>query len=139
MKRVFLFVAMAVGILSASCQQSGSTEEQTTTKSEATNPIELIAVAQLKELLSDTSGIQLFDIRTSKEYGEGTIGPARNINFFDSDFGKQMQEATDKDEPIYIFCRSGRRSGRAARKLKTLGFKEIYDLKGGYLAWSKEN
>lgn len=139
MKRVLLLMTMAVGILSASCQQSSPTEEQTSAEPDETSKIELIEVAQLKQLLSDTSGIQLFDIRTPKEYGEGTIGTARNINFFDSDFGQQMLKATDKEQPIYIFCRSGRRSGRAARKLKTLGFKEIHDLKGGYLAWSKEN
>ena len=132
-------MTMAVGILTANCQPSSPTEEKTITDSEGTKQLELIEVAQLKQLLSDTSDIQLFDVRTPKEYGEGTIGSARNINFFDSDFERQMQEATDKDQPIYVFCRTGRRSGRVARKLKTLGFKEIYDLKGGYLAWSKEN
>jgi rhodanese-related sulfurtransferase len=139
MKRVLLFMTMAVGILAANCQQSSPTDEETTVQPEVSDAIEMIEVAQLKQMLSDSSEIQLFDIRTPKEYGEGTIGPAQNINFFDSDFGTQMLEATDKEQPIYIFCRSGRRSGRAARKLKTLGFKEIYDLKGGYLAWSKEN
>ncbi len=45
----------------------------------------------------------------------------------------------NKDEPLYIYCRSGNRSGKAASKLKELGFKEVYDLQGGVLDWKKKN
>jgi rhodanese-related sulfurtransferase len=41
----------------------------------------------------------------------------------------------DKEIPIYLYCRSGGRSNKAARQLISLGFKEIYDLQGGYLGW----
>ncbi len=136
MKRVLLFMIVGVGFITANCQQAGSTNEETSNEKEATGKIELIEVAELKELLSTNPDIQLVDVRTPKEYGDGTIETAGNVNFFDSDFGRQMLEATDKEQPIYIFCRTGRRSANAAKKLKTLGFKDIYDLKGGYLAWS---
>ncbi|NNK72081.1 MAG: rhodanese-like domain-containing protein, partial [Flavobacteriaceae bacterium] len=36
---------------------------------------------------------------------------------------------------IYLYCRSGVRSRRAARKLAKMNFDEIYDLKGGILGW----
>ena len=41
----------------------------------------------------------------------------------------------DKDEPLYIYCRSGNRSSKAAAQLTEAGFKKIIDLKGGYKAW----
>ncbi|VAV83833.1 hypothetical protein MNBD_BACTEROID02-1730, partial [hydrothermal vent metagenome] len=38
----------------------------------------------------------------------------------------------------YLYCRSGGRSRKAAKILAEMGFKEIYDLKGGYMAWEKQ-
>lgn len=139
MKRVLLLLLMVVGILAANCQQSSSTNERTPSDLSSATKVELIEVEQLKKVLSDRPDIQLFDVRTPKEFGDGTIEGAVNVNFFDSDFEKQMLEAADKEQPLYMFCRSGRRSASAIEKIKGLGFKEIYDLKGGYLAWSKEN
>ena len=139
MKRVLLFLIMAVGILAANCQQSNQTDGKTTNNQVLSAQYELIEVAQLKQVLSEQTDIQLFDVRTPKEFGEGSIDQAVNINFFDSDFGNQMMDAADKEQPVYIFCRSGRRSAGASEKLKDLGFKKIYDLKGGFLAWSEEN
>jgi rhodanese-related sulfurtransferase len=41
----------------------------------------------------------------------------------------------DASKPVYLYCRSGNRSGKAAKILVTLGFNEIYDLRGGYTSW----
>jgi rhodanese-related sulfurtransferase len=38
-------------------------------------------------------------------------------------------------KPVYLYCRSGNRSGKAANLLAKMGFTEIYDLKGGYMSW----
>jgi rhodanese-related sulfurtransferase len=43
-----------------------------------------------------------------------------------------------KDKPVAVYCRSGKRSQRAAETLSGMGYKVIYDLKGGYLAWEQE-
>ena len=45
----------------------------------------------------------------------------------------------DKNKEIYVYCRSGKRSGKAAAKLKEQGFTKIYDLQGGILNWEKNN
>ena len=54
------------------------------------------------------------------------------------DFREKIQEL-DRDKPVYLYCRSGNRSGKASKIMDELGFKEIVDLKGGYKAWSKES
>ena len=41
----------------------------------------------------------------------------------------------DKDKPVYLYCRSGARSQKAARKLIDMGFEKVYDLKGGFMRW----
>ena len=78
----------------------------------------------------------LVDVRTPEEYAEGFIQGAINIDYFDQQsFIKQISEL-DKKEPVYLYCRSGNRSMKAARQLVTLGFEKVYDLAGGYMAWS---
>ena len=43
----------------------------------------------------------------------------------------------DKSTPIAVYCRSGRMSESAAQQLESLGYKKIYDLKGGMNAWKE--
>lgn len=82
--------------------------------------------------------IQLVDVRTPEEFKEGHIKGAKNIDFFSEDFMTQF-ETLDKTEPVYIYCRSGNRSAKAAKKLSEAGFKMIIDLQGGYKAWTSGN
>ena len=42
----------------------------------------------------------------------------------------------NKDEPVYIFCRSGNRSQKARQIMLEHGFTQVYDLDGGYNAWT---
>ena len=95
--------------------------------------VELINPKDLNAKLGD---IQLIDIRTPGEYTGGYIEGAININFFDSDFNAQMAKL-NKDKELYIYCRSGNRSGKAAKRLKDQGFTKIYDLQGGILNWNR--
>ncbi len=80
--------------------------------------------------------VQLVDVRTPEEWRNGVITNAALINYFDKDFKDQLSKL-DKDKPIAVYCKSGGRSGKTAKILSELGFKEIYDLKGGYLNWNK--
>ena len=95
--------------------------------------IELISPKDLNEKLGD---IQLIDIRTPGEFTEGYIEGAINVNFFDRDFNAQMAKL-NKDKELYIYCRSGNRTGKAAKRLKDQGFTKVYDLQGGILNWNR--
>ena len=79
--------------------------------------------------------IQLVDVRTPKEYQAGFIKNAINIDFFDRENFVTQFEKLDKEKPVYIYCRSGNRSQKAAARLDSIGFKKIIDLKGGYMNW----
>jgi rhodanese-related sulfurtransferase len=87
------------------------------------------------ELMKDHS-IQLVDVRTADEFNEGTIGKAQNIDYLSEDFTVKLKNL-NKDEPVYVFCRSGNRSEKARKIMLDLGFKEVYDLQGGYNAWQQ--
>lgn len=83
----------------------------------------------------EANNVQLVDVRTPQEYQGGYIKNAINIDYFDALNFNSTFEKLDKDKPIYLYCRSGNRSQKAARKLVEMGFKEIYDLRGGYMNW----
>lgn len=97
--------------------------------------IQVLKKDQFKKYLFDTQGV-LIDVRTPKEFIEDHIENARNINFYDSRFMTRIK-SLNKDQPVFIYCRSGARSARAAKKMIKSGFSMIYDLKGGFLAWQK--
>jgi rhodanese-related sulfurtransferase len=95
----------------------------------------VVSSKEFKTLMSK-KGAQLIDVRTPKEYNDGHIGAAKNIDFYGSTFKSQM-EKLDRNKPVLLYCHSGGRSGQALTMLKSMGFKEVYDLKGGWSSWPK--
>lgn len=83
-------------------------------------------------------GIELLDVRTKREFDSEHIENAKNIDVLNTEeFTEQIQKL-DKNKPIYIYCRTGGRSSGAAIILEKNGFKNIIDLKGGFLKWKRE-
>jgi rhodanese-related sulfurtransferase len=81
--------------------------------------------------------VLLVDVRTDGEFASGHLEGATQINYSASNFEAKVKEL-DREKPVYVYCRSGNRSGRAARIMKGLGFKEVYNLEGGILAWQRK-
>ncbi|MFK7906929.1 MAG: rhodanese-like domain-containing protein [Chitinophagales bacterium] len=99
--------------------------------SNAQNTATLLNSKDFKSAIEADKEAQVIDVRTAMEFNRGHFESAVNISFFDRDFAVQMEQF-DKSKPIYLYCKSGNRSGKAARLLAKKGFEEIYDLKGGY-------
>ncbi len=95
-----------------------------------------INTEELKEAIKANPEIQLVDVRTKAETKGGMIKPAIHIDYFSSGFADKIA-VLDKEKPVYLYCRSGNRSGKAGKVLDGLGFSNIYNLKGGYMAWSR--
>lgn len=123
MYKTFFISLMTIFSLNACQSQTAPEEEYVLPKQE------------YQEKMATIDNLQLLDVRTPKEYNEGHIEGAELINFFDEDFVQQAEANFDKDKPLMLYCRSGNRSAKATAKLKAAGFKEIYDLRGGYKAW----
>ena len=82
--------------------------------------------------------VQLVDVRRQEEFEAGHIDDAVNYNVINSTVFLQQIEELDKNQPVYLYCRMGGRSKRAARLLKKQGFTKIYDYSGGYNDWVLE-
>lgn len=82
----------------------------------------------------DGGNILLLDVRTPAEFAGGSIASAINIDYNAANFSQQI-DALSKDKPVYLFCQSGGRSGKALKLFTEKGFPEVYNLIGGYGAW----
>lgn len=93
-------------------------------------------VVEFNQLLKASKSPQLIDVRTPEEYRQGHLKDALNVDWNSDDFDRMIQ-ALDKDQPVYVYCLSGGRSASAAEKMRNSGFKEVFEMKGGILAWNK--
>lgn len=102
-------------------------------KAQQNDAIKVLDTQTFKDSISSKK-VQLIDVRTPDEYNSGHIKDAKNIDFYSGKFNTEFDKL-DKEKPVYIYCRSGSRSRQSANKLIAMGFKEIYDLRGGFIAW----
>jgi len=83
--------------------------------------------------------IQLLDVRTANEYKDGHIKNALQADWTNQDQFKERIKYLDKNKPVLLYCASGGRSGQAAEWLYSNGFKQVENLKGGFIQWKQEN
>lgn len=76
----------------------------------------------------------ILDIRTPEEFAQGRLRNATLMNFYDADF-KAKLEQMNRHQPTILYCGSGSRSGQALEIMRELGFKNVYEVRGGLLAW----
>lgn len=81
--------------------------------------------------IEEMPNAQVIDLRTPIEYKLSHHPKAININYL-FNFKEKIQQL-DSSRPIFITCLTAHRSPYAAYLLKQMGFKEIYDLKGGFV------
>lgn len=99
-----------------------------------------ISATVARELVSrftrEKKSIVILDVRTAKEYAQAHIPGAKLIDFLAADF-KTALAKLDRTKIYLLHCRSGSRSSAAFATMKRLGFKSVYHLDGGIIAWKK--
>ncbi len=107
-----------------------------TTPSAAQSKPQDIAQQQLLVDRFEAQPMQLLDVRSSEEYQQGHIKGAINISF---DVISEHAAKLDKEQPIVVYCRSGRRAGIAIETLQQLGFTKLYHLEGDMMGWTEKD
>ena len=88
------------------------------------------------KMMSESKDYIILDVRTKAEYAEGHIKGA--INIPNETIGNEdIAELPNKEQLIFVYCRSGNRSKQAAAKLATNGYTGIVDM-GGINTWQGE-
>lgn len=86
-------------------------------------PPGVVSVDAARQLID--GGARVVDVRTPREFAAGHVPGALNIPF--DELGRRAGELGDPAAPVVLYCRSGRRSGIAAKTLHGLGFEKVYD------------
>lgn len=125
MKKYFYTYLISLTIAGTACsqEQSQSVNLPANTFSE-----------KIEQLPNET----VLDVRTPEEYGKGHLADAKNINWKDINFANRLS-VLDKSAPVFVYCLSGIRSAAAAKKMREMGFKEVYELDGGMMKWRAAN
>lgn len=87
-----------------------------------------ITMQELKA--KQNKGAIIVDVRSSQEYQEGHICGAINIPEYEINCNID-KFLPDKEKEIVLYCSSGIRSKDAYKKLKKIGYKNVYNLYGG--------
>ncbi len=98
--------------------------------------IKTVGPQEFAELVKADSSAVVLDVRTEKEYTEGHLPQAVNIDYLKEETFAQEIATLDKTKSYYVYCRSGRRSHSAAVKMQALGL-QVVDMDGGWLAWTE--
>ena len=85
--------------------------------------------------LALSSNALIIDVRTPGEFEGGHLSDAKNIDWNSNEFEAEIQKI-DKNNTMFVYCLSGGRSSSAANKMRSLGFKEVYEMQGGIMAWN---
>ena len=90
-----------------------------------------ISVQELKEKKDKGEDFQLSDVREDFEYEMSNLGglsiPLSGILI--------EADKVEKEKPVVVMCRSGKRSAAAIMQLEQKGYTNLYNLQGGILAW----
>lgn len=121
MKRFSIIFLLTLAIGLTSCKNNTDTD------------INIVSPEEMKSLI-EMDDVQLVDVRTEAEYNLEHIANSQNIDVRSPNFDQEIIKL-DKEKPVLVYCRSGKRSAKCVEKLKDAGFVKIYDLNGGIAKW----
>ncbi len=88
-----------------------------------------ISAEEFKQKRAETPGV-VIDVRTKSEFDQSHLAIAdHQFDVTNGDFQAQLDNL-DKDETYYLYCRTGNRSGQAAKIMKNQGFENVYNIGG---------
>jgi sulfur dioxygenase len=140
MKRHSFLVSMlafmvALTFVGVGCQKKAKVMTAQDMVAEAKKCIESISAEEAKALF-DKGGYTVLDCRTAKEYKMGHVPGATNIPRGLLEF-KIDKAIPDKATPIVMYCKSGGRGSLGTRTLCSMGYTNVMNMDGGWMAWEK--
>lgn len=99
-------------------------------------PVSVVSVNQAHAM--QQNGMQLIDVREASEWATGMAQGAKPVS--KSELEKNAcHHFTSFDQPILLLCAGGKRSDACALSLAEQGYKQVYSVSGGTLAWKQAN
>lgn len=131
--KTYLF-SLAISVLAIACSSGSNSTPSSLNPDGIAKDLEL---SEWNQALKQEEGFILLDVRTQGEIDQGHIPGAMHIDILEDGFEDKIK-VLDQQTPVYVYCRSGGRSADAMEIMHEAGFKEVYNLLGGYTAWSQD-
>jgi rhodanese-related sulfurtransferase len=119
---VFLFAFLIMGI---------TAQAQTVEK----DSIRVISIEEFEKMTTKKRNI-LLDVRTPEEVADGHLAGSLNINFLGENFAREIS-TLNKNKTYLLYCRSGSRTRKAIDQMQKAGFRKVYMMEGGIIAWNE--
>ena len=101
--------------------------------------VETIAPDRLNEMARSGQSIDLIDVRTPAEFREVHAEIGRLVPLDRLDPTAVMEARGDqRDKPLYVICRTGKRAQSACEKFQAAGFTNVVNVEGGTQAWAEK-
>ncbi len=126
--RRYIFYIITLSIVFVNSCSNGQNKTDAQTKNYN------LSVAEFSEKIKQMPAAPIIDVRTPGEFTNGHIANALNIDWKSGSFESKISQL-DKNKAVFVYCYSGNRSTAAANKMRSLGFKEVYELSGGIIKW----
>ena len=130
-KKIFsmlIIIVIVVGVIFMLNKKDKNIEDEVNIKH--------VSMDEIVQIMNENKNYIILDVRTIAEYNEGHIPNA--ICIPNETIGNNtINELSDKEQLILIYCRSGNRSKQAAEKLKKLGYTNLIEF-GGIIDWKGE-
>ena len=140
MKKYFHILCLILLLTLTGC---GSEKAETTSEASTEESLgyKQISQTEAKKIMEEESDYIILDVRTQEEFDDGHIPDA--ICVPNGSIGTEKpEELPDLNQIILVYCRSGRRSKEASKKLADMGYTKVYEF-GGIIDWAgptiKEN
>lgn len=100
-----------------------------------------ISPAKMQKLMKQYEGtdeLVVLDLRGTAKYNQGHISGADNYHFYSNNFEKRIEELSEKEPILIIYCGTGLKTGKARDIVKKYPFKKVYILEKGLKSWNKK-
>ena len=121
LKKVFFLLVLSVSLVGCGAKVSSQ-------------PIRTVDAVEAQKIMATEKNYLIVDVRTPEEFADAHVAGAINIplaNIADA----QPNLLPDKKQLVFVYCRSGKRSSEAAKRLNKLGYVNVVDF-GGILDWN---
>lgn len=129
-------IAILLALVLSGCAGGTGTTDSEPAAETSSGSYQQITQEEAKAMMEEQTDYLIVDVRRADEFAEGHIAGA--INVPNETIGEEAEEALpDKDQYLFIYCRSGRRSKEASQVLADLGYTNVYEF-GGIIDWTGE-
>jgi len=128
---VFGIAVLLLGIFVFNWEPTGKTNNNVLG---AVSPFTDLTPDQFNQMLG-SGKYTLIDVRTLDEYNAGHLKNTKQTDYYKTNEFSSYLDSLDKKANYLIYCRTGHRSSEAMKIMQEKGFRNVYDMSGGYNAW----